>query len=588
MRFHQFVLATSALFLTLTSTAPAEPPTPPPPAAATTVDSNLPDTGSDTPESKPTPTVRVSAREVIVDVLVTDSSGKPVHGLQQSDFTVQENGHPQVVRSFYESTPAASPKTKPVPLLAHEYTNGLSVPTHGPVTIFLLDQLNNGPTFDAPGRITSNLRAMAPGTQVGIFVLSPSGLHTLQPITTDRDLLIRALSTFIYDQGPPADIFGCPGDASKEWTRRMTTLRGLNQLAAYLSGIFGRKNLFWFAANPPLLLMRDGGLSWGLDDRSQDMSLVHHTMDTYEMLTAARVAVYPVMWTGLGMCFTMSHLELEKIAEDFGSINLNDSTDPNALANAVNQASQYYSLSYIPPRQELDGHYHTISVTVDKPGLTLSYRKGYNSERTPTLQDPAPGPELMKASMEGNSLPATQILFDAAIQPVRQRVAAAKPAKGAKTPPPKTFPYQIRYGFPASQIAFLEDEYGKLHGAVEFDVVAYDVRRTRVALLTQTVNMPLSIEQFDQFAAGPFQFTQQIDLPPGQLWIHVGILDTVSNRVGTLEFPVMVEGAKSMGRGITFGSPGIPIQPDNPLPCPMPCTNGGYQPGSGVSSGPTP
>ena len=31
-----------------------------------------------------------------------------------------------------------------------------------------------------------------------------------------------------------------------------------------------------------------------------------------------------------------------------------------------------------------------------------------------------------------------------------------------------------------------------LHGSLEFDVVAYDVFRKRVALLTQTVKMPLS------------------------------------------------------------------------------------------------
>lgn len=569
MHLDRFALATSALlFILIPTAAPAQTSTAPQPD-----------------QPNPVPTIQVSAREVIVDVVVTDSSGKPVHGLQQSDFTVQEDGSPQIIRSFYESTTSGK-SAKPVPLPVGEYTNSSPLPAGGPVTILLLDMLNGYNAHYRNETITRNLNAMPQGTPVGIFGLAPSGLHTLQNITTDRDLLIRALKTDVYDEGDPINLPG-PANPVTEWTRQMTTLRGLNQLAAYLSGVPGRKNLFWFGLTMPVVLTRDGGYSWGLDPRSGDMSLVHHSMDTYEMLTAARIAVYPVMasWLWNIMELNLSHLELEKIAEDFGTVNISDSRDPNAIANAANQASQYYTLSYIPPKHAFDGHFHTISVIADKPGLTLSYRKGYDAERTPTLEDPAPGPELLKASLEGNSLNATQILFDAAIRPLplpapaasnQSLPGAAKPAKAAKVKPPKAYPYQIRYGLPASQIAFREDESGQLHGAVEFDIIVYDVNRTRVALLSQIVNMPLGWEQFDQFIAGPFNFTQQIDLPPGQLWIHAGILDTVSNRLGTLEFPLVV-GTPDKFRGfqgVRIIPPGSYVPPDNPLPCPMPCNSG--------------
>jgi hypothetical protein len=36
------------------------------------------------------------------------------------------------------------------------------------------------------------------------------------------------------------------------------------------------------------------------------------------------------------------------------------------------------------------------------------------------------------------------------------------------------------------------------------------------------------------------RFFQQIDLPVGQLFIRVGVLDTTSNKVGTLELPLKV------------------------------------------------
>ena len=50
--------------------------------------------------------------------------------------------------------------------------------------------------------------------------------------------------------------------------------------------------------------------------------------------------------------------------------------------------------------------------------------------------------------------------------------------------------------------------------------------------------MPLDPQQYQQFLSRPFQFSQQLNLPTGQLSLRVGILDGVSNKVGTLEVPV--------------------------------------------------
>jgi hypothetical protein len=52
-------------------------------------------------------------------------------------------------------------------------------------------------------------------------------------------------------------------------------------------------------------------------------------------------------------------------------------------------------------------------------------------------------------------------------------------------------------------------------------------------------------EKYAQFVKTPFQFIQQIDLPAGALTLRVGVLDGVSNRVGTVEIPLTV--AKGSG-----------------------------------------
>ncbi len=45
-----------------------------------------------------------TARQITLDVQVTDSSGAPVRGLQQQDFALQDGQKPQSIASFHAST----------------------------------------------------------------------------------------------------------------------------------------------------------------------------------------------------------------------------------------------------------------------------------------------------------------------------------------------------------------------------------------------------------------------------------------------------------------------------------------------------
>jgi VWFA-related protein len=482
------------------------------------------------------PTLHVTTREIVVDVMVTDAKGNAVHGLKQSDFSIEENGKPQPIRSFREfgsEIPVAEPAPPKLP--PGVYTNSQSTPASGPVNILLIDALHSNPVniFRELQGATAYLTTMPQGTKVAIFLLAQSGTHMLQGFTSDRDLLLRAVHN--NPASVPLTLSGQPVDRH---TMNWATVDAFNQIAVYVAGIKGRKNLIWLVPGIPVPLMRDGGYGWG----NGDMSLVHRLMDVYERYTAEQIAVSPLDPRGV-VGLGMAQLRAEAVAEQSGGEAFYNNNDLKSLiAKAINHGAQFYTLSYIPPKQKDDGHYHHIKVElVDQPKLHLVYRQGYNAERVPTLDAPAPGPALMKASMEGNTPPATQILFDVGVWPGYLTSSNPQAQPDAKSKPGKTVRYELHYGFPPSEISFTEDADGMLHGSLEFDAVAYDIYRKRVALLTQTVPMNLTPAQYDEFVAKhAFSFVQQLDLPFGQISLHVGILDNVNSKVGTLEVPVYV------------------------------------------------
>ena len=79
-----------------------------------------------------TPSIRVNTNIVVEDVTVLDSHGNPVHGLQQSQFTVTEDAKPERISHFEEHAtlpPTELFKLPPMPKLdPGVFTNFTTVP----------------------------------------------------------------------------------------------------------------------------------------------------------------------------------------------------------------------------------------------------------------------------------------------------------------------------------------------------------------------------------------------------------------------------------------------------------------------------
>lgn len=140
----------------------------------------------------------------------------------------------------------------------------------------------------------------------------------------------------------------------------------------------------------------------------------------------------------------------------------------------------------------------------------------------------------------------TQLLFDVKVEPAnRPPKPTDPPVMGVLDPKLKDKPltrYGLLFALPASQITFADGPDGTHSGSLTFAAAAYDTDGKLVNSLGQTIQLPLSAGEYQQFLKTPFQYYLQLDLPPGQFFFRAGVFDGVSNKVGTLEIPVNVRG----------------------------------------------
>lgn len=236
-----------------------------------------------------TPAVRVSARLVLVDAVVTDKSGQRITDLKKDDFTVLENGKPQKVSAFSFEVPE-TPSPKPA-LPPNVYTNRpeYGMPK-GPLTILLLDGLNTALADQGYAR-SQMLKYLGtqlqPGQPVAVYTLAGS-LRLLQDFTGDVGLLKAAVEHFNPQESiemqienvaaviPSLRLTGDPGLGGREQVynlrllfshisefmseqtklaiqdRAYRTDAALRLVARRMAGYPGRKNLLWVSGGFPI------------------------------------------------------------------------------------------------------------------------------------------------------------------------------------------------------------------------------------------------------------------------------------------------------------------------------------------------
>lgn len=564
------------------------------------------------------------AQLVLIDVTATDSQGKPIEGLQQSDFSVLEDGKPQEIRAFEVHLPISKQTARPPatasaapapPLPPHTYTNRVVTPADDSLSILFVDLVNTPVTDQAFARkqTIQFLKALPPGKRIAMFVLG-TRLVLAQDFTQDSESLIAAAEKTLNDKSlllttererqtfqgsteavgrfaqPDMDTSGASGgslpdlslssldlgnvharesteatmEADRTAQRVHITLDALTALSRSVAGYPGRKNLVWLSGGFPVRLNPAGVDFYRLGSaNSSNTTGLASTPDfrpqvreATTALTTARIAVYPVDVRGVlnsGVDISVSASEssasfagtdnpqaytanlntqsetrfqerssMVEVAEQTGGAVIGGNDVRLAIAKGLEGGSTYYTLAYSPSNDDNGPDFRKVSVKVNRSGLKLAYRPGYfPASRT---DNPTQKVHPLIVAMQPGTLPSTVI-------PLTVEVL---PPDGASS---KT---RINYSIDIHGIDFSENAIHTRHAILDCIAVAFSKAGQPAGQISNTVDASLPAADYDAALRNGFAVHQELDLPPGNYILRLGVMDHASQKIGTLDLSLAV------------------------------------------------
>jgi VWFA-related protein len=537
--------------------------------------------------NQPVATIQATARLVVLDVVVVDANGNPVKGLKQSDFTLTENGTPQILASFKEyntSTSASEVPQSRLPL--NTFAVQRSMTEDQTKTVIVLDNL---PVGDAPtvrDDIQTFMKTVAPGNPIAICRIDWQGVHMVQDFTADPKVLQEAsVSKRIL---PPLGFHVRYAFSVGSPTRK---------LAQYVSAIPGRVNLIWLtsAADAPNGQAAFPNLS----------SVVSNLDGPTRVLRLSRVALYPVSVEGAvgrdisagavtNRIFANSHMqELATAAGGHAYFN----GIPQALTQIVATGDDYYTLSYVPTNPDWNGAYRNIHIdiagypqptppeslkgfwskflgwTEDNPSKVI-YRQGYFARSQPSSSPssspvasnavPSPSPRKliseslkdaqsdtsMLNAMRLGTLPSDQVDFTIAVTPSsnveKLKHSAPLPATNYLTPAFRDIPhhnYQVHYRINPHSLRFSKSADGTYRDDLQFVTVCYRDDGLIAHSLTSTLHIKATEAEFQNMLTSGLSFDQTLAMPvadnpvPGYFFLRAGVNEASTGHIGALEIP---------------------------------------------------
>lgn len=523
--------------------------------------------------AQPATVIRSNPRLVLVNIIATDSSGQPIHGLKQQDFTVLEDGKPQSLRAFEEHRGSAKDVSAPPPLDLgpNVHTNFVPVPKDRVTNILLFDVINmsSQDLVSARAELLRTVQNLPAGQQFALFIMG-SRLHMIQGFTWDKNVMIAAtkeVQTNAHPAYSDARTFSTQMGEIRETaiiknarayqaiatslaeeqeiklgSRELFTFDGLYQLARAVVAIPGRKNLIWITSGFPF------------DPTNGDMG--RFTRLTSQ-LAANQVAVYPIDARGVILAqpdgatrdseiFSQGGAAIsawlsaqsEEIRSTYetmldiasqtgGRAFLNQNTFLPAINHIVESGSNYYLAAYRPSNNHWDGHYRKIQVKTAGPGMRLLYRTGYYAIEDPLiLPQPKDRERALEIAMQPATPPSTTLIIKTRVVPPQE---AAKPV-------------QLDFLVDVSDLSVVEEHSSpkKTDIDVMFVARAFDPQGHIAQSSSWNVKTGLNDSDLHAMLRRGLQIHQDFPLNPGAYQLRLGVLDKNSGKIGTLDVPVNI------------------------------------------------
>jgi hypothetical protein len=227
-------------------------------------------------------------------------------------------------------------------------------------------------------------------------------------------------------------------------------------------------------------------------------------------------------------------------ADTGGEAILNTNNFSGAFESLVRSNSTYYLLGYRPAQDHRDGRFHTITIRVRRPGLSVRARKGYLApEPGPTVEarvlpgvSPAGGAALV------NPFPTTGLEISVFLSPFKGAARDASVVLGAD------LRGLVRDG---------------AEGRLEVSFLAIDAQGA------MRVGSPknLALSDLGSQSAGPARYIDRLALPPGRHEVRIA-MHQPGGETGSVttyvEVPDFTQGPLGMS-GLVLASAGTAAQP---------------------------
>jgi VWFA-related protein len=327
------------------------------------------------PRTSEAPAPSTASRQISIDVQVTDKSGDAIRGLRKQDFTLLDDKQPLNIVSFRAVDNSEA---------------GASAP---PIEIILVVDAVNAP-FQAVATERGEIRKFLLqnggrlAQPVSLIVFSDRGTNVQNGSSQDGNTLAELYDQYQNGLRSINRSQGVYGDEE----RFDMSLNTIHSLAAYERTRPGRKLMIWVSPGWPLL----SGPRLDLSAKQQrqlfgtivasstelrDADVTLYTVDPFGLSDIGiRTTFYKEFVKGVPYAQRAlpGDLGLQVLAVQSGGRVMNSSNDLTSEISACTaDARAFYVLSFEPPKPDHPDEYHTLQVSVNKPGAAARTRTGY-------------------------------------------------------------------------------------------------------------------------------------------------------------------------------------------------------------------